>query len=100
MKKTFENWLKLIVFASGMAGIGYLIGESGSAEIEAAQAADLIDAQAQAQQLASLVRKCFKLRGPTAELLQARGDYLCREREIEPVPPEAMHRYALLGSGE
>ncbi|MEO0002458.1 MAG: hypothetical protein RLZZ22_150, partial [Pseudomonadota bacterium] len=44
--------------------------------------------------------KCFKLRGPTAELLQARGDYLCREREIEPVPADVLSRYALLGSGE
>ena len=100
MKQLLKNWLITIAAVSVLIGAYQLAESPGAHEVEKAQADDLKDAQAQAQQLASLVRKCFKLRGPTAELLQARGDYVCREREIEPVPPEAMHRYALLGSGE
>ena len=100
MKQLLKNWLIFIAVVAVPIGVYRLANSPGTHDVEAAQADDLKDAQAQAQQLAYLVRKCFKLRGPTAELLQARGDYLCREREIEPTPPEAMHRYALLGSGE
>ena len=100
MKRLLKNWLALIAIIAVVSGGYRLVNSPGAHDVEAAQADDLKDAQAQAQQLASLVRKCFRLHGPTAELLQARGDYVCREGRIEPTPEAMLNRYALLGGGK
>lgn len=106
MKEIFKNWLILVIGIAALTGIGYLIAGPSAAEVETAQAADLIDARAQAHaqahHVAGLTRECHSMRGPTAELLQIRGtdNYVCREAEIEPTPVEVMQRYALLGGGK
>lgn len=102
MNQTFKNWLIFITAVAVLAGAYQLAESLGTQDVEAAQAADLIDAQTQAEHVAGLVRKCHLLRGPSAELLQIRDTdhYVCREGAIEPVPAELLHRYALLGGGK
>ena len=100
MNQTFKNWLGGITAAAALFAVMHIASGPSEAEVQAAQAADLADAQAQAEHVAGLVRKCHQLRGPSAELLQIRDTdhYVCREGAIEPVPAELLHRYALLGS--
>lgn len=81
MNQTLKNWAAAIAAVAVIAGASLLDGPS-AAEVEAAQAADLVDAQAQARRDAPHVR---------AELAR-----LDAER-IEPTPAEILHRYALLG---
>lgn len=100
MNQTLKNWLAGIGAAVALFAVMHIASGPSDADVQAAQAADLADAQAQAEHVAGLVRKCRLLRGPTAELLQIRDadHYVCREGAIEPVPAELLHRYALLGS--
>ena len=100
MNQTFKNWLGGITAAAALFAVMHIVNGPSDADVQAAQAADLADAQAQAEHVAGLVRKCHLLRGPTAELLQIRDTdhYVCREGAIEPTPASVMQRYALLGS--
>ena len=100
MNQTFKNWLGGITAAAALFAVMHIASGPSADEVQAAQAADLADAQAQAEHVSSLVRKCHLLRGPSAELLQIRDTdhYVCREGAIEPTPVEVMRRYALLGS--
>lgn len=102
MNQTFKNWLGGIAAAAALFAAMHISSGPSAAEVQAAQAADLADAQAQAEHVAGLVRKCHLLRGPSAVLLQIRDTdhYVCREGAIEPTPAELLHRYALLGSGK
>jgi hypothetical protein len=95
----FTTWA-LAIGVSIILAASYLIDGPSEADLDQAQAADLADAQAQAQHIARLTRECHKLRGPSAELLQIRDtdDYVCRTGEVEPVPAEVLHRYASLGA--
>lgn len=98
MNETLKNWLTAIVAIAALTGIGYLLDGPGAAEVEAAQAADLADAQRHAALMADMTRICTEMRGPGAELLQIEGssDYVCREAVVEPTPVEILHRYAQL----
>jgi hypothetical protein len=104
MNPTFKNWTLAVVAVASLLGVNALL-ESGDgmtqAEIEAAQAADLADARRHEAHLSRLVRECHRRRGPSAELLQIEGsdDYVCREGEIRPTPPEVLRRYAQLSTG-
>ena len=100
MNQTFKNWLGGIAAAAALFAAMHISSGPSAAEVQAAQAADLADAQAQAEHVAGLVRKCHLLRGPSAEMLQIRDsdDYVCRVSEIEPVPAEVLHRYASLSA--
>ena len=102
MNQTFKNWLAGIGAAVALFAVTHIASGPSDADVQAAQAADLADAQAQAEHVAGLVRKCHLLRGPSAELLQIRDTdhYVCREGAIEPAPAELLHRYALLGGGK
>lgn len=102
MNQTFKNWLGGIGAAAALFAVMHIASGPSEAEVQTAQAADLADAQAQAEHVAGLVRKCHLLRGPSAELLQIRDTdhYVCREGAIEPAPAELLHRYALLGGGK
>lgn len=81
MNQTFKNWAAAVAVVAVIAGASLLDGPS-AAEVEAAQAADLLDAQAQARRDAPHVR---------AELARL------EEERIEPTPAEILSRYALLG---
>lgn len=98
MNETLKNWLTAIVAIAALTGIGYLLDGPSAAEVEAAQAADLADAQRHAALMADMTRICTEMRGPGAELLQIEGssDYVCREGVVEPTPVEILHRYAQL----
>ncbi len=101
MHRLIKNWAILIAVAGALAVAVNAPNGPGEADVASARAADLADAQARAQHLAALVRKCHKSLGPSAELMQARGDdYVCREGQIEPTPEVMLQRYALLGGGE
>jgi hypothetical protein len=101
MHRLIKNWAILIVVVGVLTVAVYATNGPSEAEVASARADDLADAQARAQHLAELVRKCHKSRGPSAELMQARGDeYVCREGRIEPTPEAMLHRYALLGGEE
>lgn len=102
MNQTFKNWLGGIAAAAALFAVMHIANGPSEYETQAAQAADLVDAQTQAQHVASLTRECHRLRGQSAVLLQIRDTdhYVCREGAIEPVPAELLHRYALLGSGK
>ena len=100
MNQTFKNWLAGIGAAVALFAVTHIASGPSDADVQAAQAADLADAQA--EHVAGLVRKCHLLRGPSAELLQIRDTdhYVCREGAIEPTPASVMQRYALLGGGK
>lgn len=102
MNQTFKNWLGGIGAAAALFAVMHIVNGPSDADVQAAQAADLADAQDQAEHVAGLVRKCHLLRGPSAVLLQIRDTdhYVCREGAIEPAPAELLHRYALLGGGK
>lgn len=102
MNQTLKNWLAGIGAAVVLFAVMHIASGPSDADVQAAQAADLADAQAQAEHVAVLVRKCHLLRGPSAELLQIRDTdhYVCREGAIEPTPASVMQRYALLGGGK
>jgi hypothetical protein len=85
MNETLKNWLTAIAAIAALTGVGYLLDGPSAAEVEAAQAADLADAQAQAHRDAPQVR---------AEMAR-----LDAER-IEPTPAAILHRYALLEAGK
>lgn len=99
MKQTLINWSMALAGLAAFLGAGYLLDGPSAAEVEAAQAADLVDAQRHAALMADMTRICTEMRGPGAELLQIEGsdDYVCRESVIEPTPAEILHRYAQLG---
>lgn len=78
MNQTFKNWLAGIGAAVALFAVTHIASGPSDADVQAAQAADLADAQA--EHVAGLVRKCHLLRGPTAELVMVgtNGDYACR----------------------
>lgn len=82
MNQTFKNWTAAVAVVAVIAGASLLDGPT-EAEVEAAQAADLLDAQAQARREAPQVRA--EMAGLDAE-------------RIEPTPAELLQRYAMLGS--
>jgi len=100
MTPKITTWTLAIGVAAILAA-SYLIDGPSELEMAQAQAADLAEAQSQAQYVSKLTRECHRLRGPSAELLQIResGDYVCRVVEIDPVPAEILHRYASLALG-
>lgn len=100
MTPKITTWTLAFGVAAVLAASHLLDGPS-ELETAQAQAADLAEAQAQAQHLSNLVRKCHRLRGPSAELIQIKDsdDYVCRTGEVEPTPAEILHRYANLGLG-
>lgn len=102
MNETLTNWMTAIAAVVILTGFSYALDGPGAHEVEKAQAADLADAQRHAEILSELVRKCYLLRGPSAELLQIEGsdDYVCREGEVEPTPAALLQRYAQLGGGK
>lgn len=100
MNQTIKNWLGGAALAAFLVAASHIASGPSEQAAQEAQAADLADAQAQAQHVATLARECYRLRGPSAELLQIRDTdhYVCREGAIEPTPADVMHRYALMGS--
>ena len=98
---TFDRF-KIWALAAGAAlaiGGSYLLDGPSEEEVERAIAADLVDAKLSAQRFERDLRACKRAMGPSADLVQIErtGDYVCREREIEPTPAEVLHRYAQLG---
>ena len=72
--------LALAIGAAAILSASYLLDGPSEADLAQAQAADLADAQSQAQYVSKLTRECHKLRGPNAELVMVgtNGDYACR----------------------
>lgn len=95
--------LNMPLAAIGLAallGAAHLLDAGPSeAELAAATAADLVDAQVAAANFERDFRACQQALGPAADLVQIEGTdhYVCREVQVEPSPAAVMQRYALLG---
>ena len=100
MNQTIKHWIGGAALAAFLITASHIAAGPSDLQAAEAQAASLADAQAQAQHVATLARECYRLRGPSAVLLQIRDtdNFVCREGAIEPTPAEVLHRYALLGS--
>ena len=82
----------------GLLALGALMDGVSDEQVERAIAADLKAARRDELRLSLMTKACFKAKGPAAELVQIAGsdDYVCREREIEPMPEHVLQRVAML----
>lgn len=83
MITTLCNWMAALTAAVALAAVHAVLDGPSDAQIEAAQAADLVQAQEQAALEAKMLERCKVLRGPRAELAMIHGtdDYACRVEE-------------------
>jgi hypothetical protein len=100
--KIAANLTLAAALACLLAAGGALFDGPSEAEVAAAQAADLADAQAAAEVASRFerdYRECQRLMGPDADLIQIAGTdhYVCRKAAVSPTPPDVLHRYVQLG---
>lgn len=99
---TIRNWLiSISVIGSCIGGYALyqLLDGPSAAEVEQAQADDLLDAQLAARRG---YRDCRKFIGPASNPVRSAGTHqrACHEADIEHAPEDAANRYALLQEGE
>lgn len=94
MNRTFKNWAIQVVIFAGCVVVYQLLDSRSAADVEQAQADDLVDARIAAQHS---YRDCGRFVSPASNPVRSAGAYLgCRDADIEAAPDDAANRYALL----